>query len=662
MDIINKAVNTIRKLALNMVKTAGSGHTGIILGASPLLYSIYQVAKVNPKEPEWLNRDRVVLSSGHGSAMLYATLHLMGYAISIDDMREFRTLGSITPGHPEVYVTPGVDCSTGALGQGFANAVGFAIAEKHLSAKYNRPNMPIIDHYTYVLCGDGDLMEGVSYESAALAGKHQLNKLIVLYDSNQVTLDDTVNATSIEDVHMRFMAMGWNVLEVDNQPQNIINCINSAKSASNTKPTIIICNTIIGQGSQYAGLSKAHGNPFQPQEFDEIISQYGISMDEFKCSLDVHKHFYDTAQRGIEEYNGWVSIHNAYMKKYKNDYNDLFGDKARMVADAINNIKWKEDSISTREAGHRVLNEVAKRYPNILGGCADLSTSTMAFIREEGNLGPDNLTARNIAFGVREHAMSAICNGITLHGGLRGFASTFLIFSDYMRYSMRMSALMDIPTLYILTHDSIAVGQDGPTHEPVEQIESLRLIPNLTVFRPADARETVGAMQWYLENDKPVVFALSRQKLPILNNSSNVGTSRGGYIISMEPEKELNAILIASGSEVDIAVRTQKLLHNEGYSVRVVSMPSRQIFEAQSVNYKESVLPSYFPSKMAIEAGVTSGWYSIVGKFGEVVGVNTFGESGTQTELYDLFGLTVTNLHTRVKALIKRNKTKNIDI
>ena len=594
--------------------------------------------------------------------MLYATLHLMGYPITIDDLRDFRRLGSITPGHPETFVTPGVDCSTGALGQGFANAVGFAIAEKHLSAKYNKPNMPLIDHYTYVLCGDGDLMEGVSYESASIAGKHQLNKLIVLYDSNQITLDGTVDTVSIEDIHMRFLAMGWNVLEVDNQPTNIINCINSAKSTDNTKPTLIICNTIIGQGSQYAGSNKSHGNPFTNSEIDDIIAQFNLNPDPFKCTLDVHKHFYDTAQRGIEEYNQWVSIHNAYLKKYKTLYNSLFGDKSRVVADAIATTKWKEDTISTREAGHRVLNEVAKRYPNILGGTADLSSSTMAYIKDEGNFLPDNLLARNIAFGVREHAMSAICNGIALHGGIRSFASTFLIFSDYMRYSMRMSALMDIPVLYILTHDSIAVGQDGPTHEPVEQIESLRLIPNMMVFRPADPSETVGAMQYYLEHESPVTLALSRQKLPVLRNSSNVGTTRGGYIISMEPDKELNAIIIASGSEVDIALRTQKLLHKEGYSVRVVSMPCRQLFNKQSENYQESVLPGYFPSKIAIEAGVTNGWYDIVGRFGEVVGVNTFGESGTQSELFDLFGLTVTNLHTRVKALIKRNKTKNIDI
>ena len=662
MDIINKAVNTIRKLALNMVEKAESGHIGIILGASPLLYSVYQVAKVNPNEPNWINRDRVILSSGHGSAMLYATLHLMGYAISIDDMREFRKLGSITPGHPEVNVTPGVDCSTGALGQGFANAVGFAMAEKHLAAKYNKPNMPIIDHYTYVLCGDGDLMEGISYESAVLAGKHQLNKLIVLYDSNKISMDGAFDLTSIEDVHMRFMAMGWNVLEVDNQPSNIINSINQAKSLDNTKPTIIICNTIIGQDSQYAGSHKAHGNPLKSQDFANIISTFGINTEPFKCSLDVHKHYFDTAKRGAQEFEHWLSIHNAYAKKHKSLYNDLFGNKTNIATDAISNIKWKEDMLSTREAGHRVLNQMVKRYPNMFGGCADVSTSTMAYIADDGVFNPENLTARNISFGVREHAMSAICNGIALHGGLNSFASTFLIFSDYMRYSMRMSALMDAPVLYMLTHDSIAVGQDGPTHQPIEQIESLRMIPNLVVFRPADGRETVGAMQWYIQNQKPTVLALSRQKLPQLDTSSNTGTARGGYIISMEPDKELNAIIIASGSEVDIAIRTQKLLHKEGYSVRVVSMPCRELFNIQSQNYKESVLPSYFPSKIVIEAGVSNGWYGLTGKFGEVMGVNTFGESGTQTEVYDLFGLTVTNLHTRIKALIRRNKTKNIDL
>jgi len=661
MNIVEKSINTIRKLGLNMVESANSGHTGIVLGASPIIYSIYHEAKVNPRQPDWFNRDRVVLSSGHGSAMLYAILHLMGYDITTDDMRDFRTLGSITPGHPEIDITPGVDCTTGALGQGFANAVGIAMAESHLSAVYNKTKLPLVVHYTFVQCGDGDLMEGVCYESASMAGKNKLNKLIALFDSNNISLDGETNLTTNEDIKARFIATGWNVLETDNHADNIITCIRSAKSKQNTKPTLIICHTIIGENSKFANTNASHGNPFKEGEYAEVVKNLGLNTEPYQVDIDVYKHFNQIANYGKEAYADWQEIYKTYKKKYKLEYKQLFEPDLEKVADSLDSLKFDTD-MSTRDTGHIVLNETGKYLSNLFGGCADLSKSTLAFFEKEGFFSPENKKSRNIAFGLREHAMSAICNGICLHGGVRSFASTFLIFSDYMRYALRMSALMDMPVLYVFTHDSIAVGQDGATHEPIEQLESLRLIPNLEVFRPADGYETVGAMQWYLKNHKPMVLALSRQKLPFLTTTKSKCTARGGYIVSKEQSADLNAIIIASGSEVELAIRAQKLLQKEGFSVRVVSMPNRDLFLLQSKSYKEKIIPSYFPSKIAIETGVTNGWESMVGRFGEVIGINTFGESGTQSELFDLFGISVANINNKVKAMIKRNKTQNIEI
>ncbi len=660
MNIVEKSINTIRKLGLNMIQTAGSGHAGIVLGASPLIYSIYHEAKIDPEHPDWFDRDRVVLSSGHGSAMLYAVLHLLGYDVTEDDLRDFRTLGSITPGHPEIDITPGVDCSTGALGQGFANAVGLAMAEAHLSAKFNKRGMKLIDHYTFVLCGDGDLMEGISYEAASLAGKQQLGKLIVLFDSNNISLDGRTDIATSEDIPKRFEAMQWQVLDCDNNPNNIIRQIQLAKDKVDA-PTIIICRTIIGEKSKYANSATCHGNPFKEGEFTEVVRDLGLDTEPFLVDSDVYDHFDEFTKNNKRLYKKWQDACKNYKKQYKNDYKELFEPDLAKACSSLDTIKWGQD-ISTREAGHIVLNKLGKNISNIFGGCADLSKSTLAYFESEPFFSPERRKERNIAFGVREHAMSAICNGICLHGGVRSFASTFLIFSDYMRYGIRMSALMDLPVLYVFTHDSIAVGQDGATHEPVEQLESLRLIPNLMVFRPADAVETVGAMQWYISNHTPTVLSLSRQKLPVQSCTRAKCVSRGGYILSHENSKDLNAIIIATGSEVDLALKVQKLLQRDGLSIRVVSMPNRNLFCLQSKAYRERVLPDYFPSKLVIEAGVSSGWEKIIGKFGEVLGVNTFGESGTQSELFDLFGFSVANVSNKVKSMIKRNKTQNVEI
>lgn len=652
METKQKVVNTLRKLALDQIATAKSGHPGVALGAAPLMLAIYSDARVEPADPNWFDRDRVVISAGHASALLYAQLHLWGYDVTRQDLEEFRTVGSRTPGHPEVGVTPGVDASTGALGQGFATAVGMAMAEKHLSAKFNKPGLKLCDHHTLVLCSDGDLMEGVSYETASLAGTFQLNKLIVVYDSNDITMDDRQQVSYNEDTAKRFEACGWRVLRVvnANEASRVEAAIRKARK-SKDKPTLIICKTTIGFGSALAGNSKCHGTPFTQSEVAEIAQKFDMETEPFKVSDEVQKYCQNLVEKHRKEYQNWQKLKERYKENFGKEYSQLFEVSLKKSTDALNKLRF-DQPISTRKASGIALNALFKSDPNFFGGCADVAASTFAFISDEPKFSAANPSGVNIPFGVREHAMAAACNGIALHGGLRTFASTFLVFSDYMKYAIRQSALMELPVWYVLTHDSIAVGEDGPSHQPVEQLESLRMIPNLTVVRPADATETVGAYLLAMRQNGPTAFILSRQNLPVLGESSAADVALGGYVLSRE-KSTLQLMLIGTGAEVSLCMQAKDILENQGFGVRVVSMPCREVFLKQPIRYQNAVLPPKVSARISVEAGVTGGWRDIVGDRGESIGVAIFGESGKAEEVFDLFGLTAKKIVKTAKKLLK---------
>lgn len=654
MDIQQKTINTMRKLGLNQVLQAKSGHTGIVLGCAPIMYAVYASANINPADPHWFNRDRIVLSAGHGSALLYSAMHLFGF-LEIDDLRDFRQIGSKTTGHPEIS-TAGVDASTGALGQGFSNAVGLALAEKMLQ-KYNKPKFPLIDHYTYVIVGDGDLMEGISYESASFAGKNGLNKLIVLYDSNRISLDGKTSNALTEDTILRFQSAGFNVIEVKNGNDyiEILKAIQQAKQSD--KPNLIICNTVIGFGSPFADSEKCHSNPFDNESANKVIADLGLNTEPFAVDNDVYEHCQTLINNKLNHYYTWQKLSSKYKSKFGLEWKEIHFDTKKAVS-KLGKMDFKGE-LSTREIGHKVLNQIAKNLPALVGGSADLSKSTLAYIEDSGYFGSENLNGRNIAYGVREHAMAGISNGLALHGGLLPFCSTFTVFSDYMRYSIRMSAMMNLKNIFIFTHDSIAVGEDGTTHQPIEQIESLRLIPNLQVFRPADANEVIASYQFALQNEGTTVIVLSRQKLPQLENSSINSTTFGGYIVSPEKnKKELNGIIVATGSEVELAIQAQKAIEKDDLSIRVVSMPNRELFFAQEKKYREKVLPSRMTCRLVVEAGVTAGWYKVAGLDGFVLGIDSFGESGKPVDLYRKFGFTLPNIVKLMDKLIDKNKTK----
>lgn len=651
--IQNKVVNTLRKLSVEQITRANSGHPGVALGAAPILFSIYNSgATYSVKNPNWFNRDRIVVSGGHASSLIYSTLHLFGFDLSIKDLRNFRQVGSITPGHPEYDVTPGVDASTGALGQGFANAVGMAIAEAHLCAKYNTDNLKICNHYTFVVCGDGDLMEGVAYESAALAGHLKLNKLIALYDSNNISLDGETNISTSENVGLTFKSMGWNVITVKdgNNYLFIEKAIKKAKK-SKTKPTLIICKTTIGYASELAGSNLCHGKPFNMQQTIEICDRLKVNQIPFEVDADVYQYCKKISDNNLQKEKQWENVKEQYKKQFKEKYNELFGSNVAKTIKEINKMHFEKD-MATRDASKEILNKIAEFETNIFGGCADLSSATKAIIKNDEWFSSQNLKARNIAFGVREHAMIGCANGMALHGGIKPFVSTFLVFSDYCKYAIRMSAMMQLPLLYIFTHDSIAVGEDGATHQPVEHLEGLRMIPHLNVFRPADAVETVAGYQLWLEQRIPVVMALSRQTLPLLKNSNANNALKGGYVIEKESGDKPDIVLIATGSEVSLCVNVKEKLEKLNINTRVVSMPCREIFNKQDDKYKHSVL-SDCENKISVEAGVTNGWASLVGEKGKSIGINTFGESGSAQDVAELFGLTEDNIIKIVKKITK---------
>lgn len=654
------AVNTLRFLSIDEVEKAKSGHPGFPLGTAPLMYTVWdRFMNYNPKDPNWFNRDRFILSPGHGSALYYAMLHLAGYDVSIEQLKNFRQWGSITPGHPEYGVTPGVDASTGPLGHGFAMGVGFAIAETMLAAKYNKPGFEVVNHYTYGLTSDGDQMEGVASEAASLAGTLGLGKLIYLYDDNHITIEGDTEIAFREDVGKRFEAYGWQVLRVaDSEDIDALeNAIKEAK-ADTEHPSLIIVRTHIGYGSPKQDNASCHGEPLGAEGVAKTKEAADWPVGQsFYVPVTVRKHFDDKLAACAEKQAAWEAL----LADYKVVYPELGKElEERIKGDVLVSRSDLEavfndiESISTREAGGEVLQKLSMQLPQLVGGSADLGPSNKTVMKTCGYYSKDDRTGRNIHFGVREHAMGKALNGIALHGGFIPFGGTFLVFADFMRPAVRMAALMGLRSIFVFTHDSIAVGEDGPTHQPVEHAMSLRVIPNLCVIRPADALET--AMAWQtacLNQHKPTALLLSRQKLPVLHKYAAVihdNAGKGAYVLDAG-QGEAKAVIIATGSEVHLALEAQAKLAEEGICVSVVSMPSWDMFEMQSEEYKKSVLPEGLP-KVAVEAGVTLGWSRYTGSEDNVIGINKFGASAPGGTVMKEYGFTAENVAAKVKSLL----------
>ena len=648
------AVNAIRCLSLAQIEKANSGHPGFPMGASPMAYVLFnKILKTNPKNENWFDRDRFVLSAGHGSAMLYSLLHLSGYDLSIDDLKQFRQKGSKTPGHPEYSHTKGVEVTTGPLGQGIGQAVGLAIAEKHMEALYNKNNLKIIDHYTYVLCGDGDLMEGVSYEAMSLAGHLNLNKLIVLYDSNDICLDGSLSSSFSENVEKRVEAQNWNYLKVKdgNNLEEIYKAIIKAKENQNG-PTLIEVKTIIGYGSKNQGTNKVHGAPIGKEDFSLAKKNYGWEFEDFEVPDEVYKTFEDgILKNGKEENEKWDEILKNYEEKYPEDYKELMiGINRELHKDFMKDVKKYDSSmkaLATRASSGEIIQDLSKITRNFWGGSADLFASNKTDIKDEKSFSDENSCGRNIFYGVREFAMAAIGNGIIAHGGSFHHVSTFFVFADYLKAAIRLSALSGHALTYVFTHDSIAVGEDGPTHEPIEQLAMLRSIPNTIVLRPADANETRLAWKIALESQNtPVILSLTRQNLPNLKQTENLeDINRGAYVIKDCENPEL--ILIATGSEVSLALEVSKKLEEENKKVKVVSMPSMELFRMQEDSYKEEILPKD-TKKVSIEMASTFGWSEFTGDDGLNIGIDRFGISGKGEEVQDELGFSVEKIKEKI--------------
>jgi transketolase len=646
-DLQTLAINSIRVLAIDAVQKANSGHPGLPMGAAAMAYALWtQHLRHNPHNPKWADRDRFILSAGHGSMLIYALLYLSGYDLSLDEIRNFRQWGSKTAGHPEYGHTPGVEVTTGPLGQGTAHAVGMALAEAHLAAYFNRPGHTIVDHYTYAIVSDGDLMEGISAEAASLAGTWGLGKLIYLYDSNAVTLDGKAEMTFTEDVAARYRAYGWHTLTVEdgNDVAAISAAISEAKAVTD-KPTLITIRTIIGYGSpNKQGTSKAHGEALGVEEVRLVKEYFGWPQEDFYVPGEALEHWREAVERGAAAQSAWEQAFAAYRAAYPElaaEFEQAQAGRLPEGWDADIPVYSSDKKIATRNASGEVLNAIAARVPLMIGGDADLAGSTKTLLKGQENTGPGKPTGRNLRFGVREHAMGAIVNGLSLHGGIiKPYSATFFTFSDYMRPAMRLGALMGINPIYVFTHDSIALGEDGPTHQPVEHLMSLRLMPNLCVLRPADANETAAAWHTAMTLDKPSVLIFTRQNLPVLEGDHvRQGVARGAYVLH-DSEGTPDVILLASGSEVHIAVEAAGQLAGEGIRARVVSMPSWELFEQQDEAYRESVLPSAITARVSIEAGRTLGWERYVGSRGMSIGVDTFGASAPYERLYQEYGLT----------------------
>lgn len=642
-------VNAIRALSMDQITHANTGHTGITLSAAPLVYVIYKNMKIDSSDPKWFNRDRFILSGGHGSAMLYATLHLNGYDISIDDLKKFRTLGSKTPGHPEV-TTPGVDATTGPLGQGFGMSVGMAMAEKHLSALYNKPSYPVVDNKIYVEVGDGDLMEGISHESASLAGHLHLNNLIVLYDSNNNTMDASMKQECDDNVAERFKAYGWNYIRVDDG--NDLNAIDSAVQVAKDekdRPTLIEVKTILGYDSPLADSHKAHGTVLTEEQVKETKKNLGYNHQPFDVPQEAYDAFKETQSNGKTEHEKW----NQLIK----DYADRYPELGKKFVENTNNIfKLNVDQLNldipdaeaTRNAIHQVLQATAKTDLNLWGGSADLGSSDKTYFDDDQGFQPTSYENKNLYFGIREFAEGTAINGISLYGGSRVFGNTFFIFSDYMKSALRHSALMKVPSIFLFGHDSISLGPDGPTHQPIEQLEGLRAMPDINVFRPADILETMYAWEYTInEHNKPAVFALGRQSLPTLKEyreAVKAGVPKGGYILTEASNCKPEGILMATGSEVTLVLQAQRKLEEKGIYVRVVSMPCFELFLDQSKEYQDEVLPFNLRNRLSVEMATTYDWNQFVGLDGITIGINHFGESGNGDKLIEKSGFTVQNI------------------
>jgi transketolase len=643
-------INAIRFLSVDAVQKANSGHPGMPLGAAATAYTIWtKHLRFNPKDPAWLDRDRFILSAGHASMLLYSLLYLTGYGVTMEDLRHFRQLGSKTPGHPEAHHTPGVEVTTGPLGQGFANAVGFAIAEAHLAAQYNR-DQQIVDHFTYVMCSDGDMMEGVASEAASMAGHLQLGKLIALYDDNKVSLAAKTDVTFTEDVAKRFESYGWHVQYIDldhgNDVATLDRAIAEAKSVGD-KPSFIVVRTHIGYGSPKQDSFKSHGEPLGPDDVKRTKENLGWPTEpDFYVPDDVLAFYRGIGERGAELQTQW----QRKFDEWKGENGDLAAQLERTLQKrAPSEIPWPKigkengDNIATREAGGLVMNAIAAAVPELIGGSADLDPSTKTYLKDQGDFQPENYGGRNIHFGVREHAMAGINNGIALHGALLPFGATFLNFLDYMKGSVRLAAINKIRCYYVLTHDSVFLGEDGPTHQPIEHFAHMRATPNLIMVRPADALETLAAWKLMIEaSEGPWALVLSRQKLPYLGDR-NADVARGAYILSDTPGTP-DVILIATGSEVALAVQAAALLKERGMQARVVSMPSWELFEAQPQSYRDEVLPPDVTARMSIEAAATFGWERWVGTRGLAFGIDHFGTSAPAGAIAKEYGFTPENI------------------
>ena len=666
MDVQKTTINAIRILSAEAIEKAKSGHPGLPMGCAPIAYTLFQkFLKINPKDMAWDNRDRFILSAGHGSALNYTLFHLYGMGITKEDLMSFRQLGSKTPGHPEYGHTYGVETTTGPLGQGIANAVGMALAEAHLAAKYNKPDFPVVDHYTYAICGDGCLEEGISYEACSFAGANNLGKLILLYDDNDITIEGDTDVTFREDVEGRFKAQNWQVLHVDfvaspDDVDALAAAIESAKACKD-KPSVIICKTHIGYGSPLEGSAKCHGAPLGAENLAKSKETLGWAYAPFECPQEVFDHCAVAANAGADAQTKWNELFAAYAKAYPElatDYKKaMAGEKPDF--DSVEGLYDFEKPMATRQTSAKVLNQLAALMPQLMGGSADLGPSNLSEMKDTdeikyGTFSADNYAGRNMHYGIREHAMAAMANGMQLHGGIQAYCATFFVFSDYCKPAMRLSALMKLPVTYIMTHDSIGVGEDGPTHQPIEQLIMLRSVPGLKVYRPADGKETAAAWVSALSGNEPTVLVLSRQNLPQYAGSGKAAL-KGGYVLE-DCEGTPDVLLMGTGSEVELCVKAKAALAEKGVKARVVSMPCFEEFEKQSAEYKNSVIPAAVKARVCVEAACPYSWYKYAGDCGETVCMTGFGASAPAGTLFPHFGFTVENVVEKALASIAKTK------
>ena len=670
MDVQKTTINALRILSAEAIDKAKSGHPGLPMGCAPIGYTLFQYfLKFNPANLAWHNRDRFILSAGHGSMLNYTLFHLYGMGISMEDLKAFRQFGSKTPGHPEYRHTEGIETTTGPLGQGIANGVGMALAEAHLAAKYNRPGYKVVDHYTYVLCGDGCLEEGISYEACSFAGTHGLGKLILLYDDNEITIEGNTDVTFKENVGARFASQNWQVLHVDLTGESNSDIVSLSKAleaakARTDKPSIIICKTNIGFGSPLQDTAKCHGSPLGAENLQKAKDALGWHYAPFECPNEVYEHCNIAVRAGAHAELQWKKL----LLEYEATYPELAAEYKAVMAGEMCNLDDIEDlyeftkPMATRQTSAQVLNKIAAHVPQLMGGSADLSPSTLSDMKDTkdstyGYFSADNFAGRNIHFGIREHAMAAIANGMQLHGGIQAYCATFFVFSDYCKPAMRLSALMQIPVTYILTHDSIGVGEDGPTHQPIEQLIMLRSIPGLKVFRPADGKETAAAWVSALRGTAPTALVLTRQNLPQYANSGR-SALKGGYVLDT-CEGTPDVLLIASGSEVELCMKAKEELAAKGVKARVISMPCMEEFERQNQAYKDNVMPKNVKARVCVEAGSAYSWYKYAGDYGKIIAMDGFGASAPANVLFPHFGFTVENVVEKALQSIDAAKPEN---